>query len=158
LAEEPHDKVGNDMTERICRIVMEVRVRISPITLENIADYFTPDETGAGLPWEWAERQNRLLSALLGDEESLEQFLIGIVRTDLELFVDSRQAADQQADEAEDRLFEKIFTGMNSEDALYFKEVMRDGLFLENIELLNKAFVIDWGGTEIKDVGVSKVK
>jgi hypothetical protein len=154
LADEPHEKNSHHVTERTCRIVMDVRVRISEITPENVAGYFTPDETGEGLPWEWAERQNRLLSALLEDEESLEQFLVGITRCSLELLVDSRLVADDQADEEEDRLFERVFSRMSSEDALYFREAMREGLFPENIELLNRAFVIDWRGTDIKDVRV----
>jgi hypothetical protein len=46
---------------------MDVEIRISQITPEYVASYFTPDETGEGLSWEWAERQNRLLSAMLKD-------------------------------------------------------------------------------------------
>jgi hypothetical protein len=134
---------------------MNVRVRVSPITPENVAGYFTPDETGEGLSWEWAERQNRLLSALLKDEESLDQYLVGITRCSLELLVDSKLVADDQADE-EDRLFEKVFSKMSSEDALYFREAMRDGLFPENIELLDRAFLIDWRGADIENVCVLK--
>jgi hypothetical protein len=156
LADEPQEKDAQDVTERSCRIVMNVRVRISPITPENVAGYFTPDETGEGLPWEWAERQNRLLSALLKDEESVDQFLVGITKCALELLINSRLVADDQTDEEEDRLFEKVFSRMRSEDALFFREAMRDGLFPENIELLDKAFVIDWRGADIEDVRVLK--
>jgi hypothetical protein len=153
LADEPPN-IGQDLIERACRIVMNVRVRISEITPENVAGYFTPDETGEGLSWEWAERQNRLLSALLKDKESLDQFLAWIVRCDLDLLVDNRQVAGKQADEDEDRLFERVFSSMSREDALYFKEAMREGLLPENIELLNKAFTIDWRGVNIKDVRI----
>ena len=133
---------------------MDVEIHISQITPENVAGYFTPDETSGGLPWEWAERQNRLLTALLKNEESLNQFLAGITRCALELIVDSRQVADDQVDQEEDRLFESLFSKISSEDALYFREAMQDGLFSENIELFNKAFVIDWRGANIKDVRV----
>lgn len=154
MADEPHEKNTHDVIERTYRTVMDVRVRISEITPENVAGYFTPDETGEGLPWEWAERQNRLLSALLKDKESLDQFLAWIVRCDLDLLFDSRQVAGKQADEDEDRLFERVFSSMSREDALYFKEAMREGLLPENIELLNKAFMIDWRGVDIKDVRI----
>jgi hypothetical protein len=154
LADEPHEKDTQDVTERTCRIVMDVRVRVSEITFENVAGYFTPDETGEGLPWEWAERQNRLLLALLKDEVSLQKFLVGIMRCALELLVDSRQIADDQVDEEEDRLFERVFSKMSSEDARYFREAKRDGLLSENIDLLNKAFMIDWRGADIKGVRV----
>ena len=156
MADEPHEKNTHDVIERTCRIVMDVRVRISEITPENVAGYFTPDETGEGLTWEWAERQNRLLLALLKDQEALDQFMAGITKCALELLVDSRRVADDQADEEEDRLFERVFSKMDGEDARYFEEVNRDGLFSENIELLDRAFVIDWRGADIKDVHVLK--
>jgi hypothetical protein len=156
LADKPPEKDTQDMIERTCRIVMDVRVRVSQITPENVADYFTPDETGKGLPWEWAERQNRLLSALLKDEESLDRFLVGITRCALELLVGSRQVASDQADEEQGLLFERVFSKMGDEDALYFREAKRDGLLSENIYLVDKAFITDWGGTNIKDVRVLK--
>lgn len=156
MADEPHEKDTQDVTERTCRIVMDVRVCVSEITPENVAGYFTPDETGEGLTWEWAERQNRLLSALLNDDESLDQFLAGITKCALELLVDSRLVADDQADEEEDRLFERVFSKMGGEDSRYFREAKREGLFSENIYLLDKAFTIDWRGVETKDVRVIK--
>lgn len=155
MADEPPDKDQN-VTERTCRIVMNVRVRISEITPKNVAGYFTPDETGEGLSWEWAEQQNRLLSALLKDEESLDQFLSGITRCALELLVDSRLVPNKQADAEEDRLFERVFSKIGGEDANYFREAKREGLFPENIYLLDKAFMIDWRGADIKDVRVIK--
>src|SRR5436309_516216 len=103
---------------------MNVRVRISEITPENVAGYFTPDETGEGLSWEWAERQNRLLLALVEDEEALDQFLVGITRCALELLVDSRQVAGDQADEEEGRLFERVLSKMGGEDVRYFRDAM----------------------------------
>jgi hypothetical protein len=72
---------------------------------------------------------------LLKDEESLDQFLTGIARCALELLVDSRQLADDQVDEAEERIFERVFSKMSSEDARYFREAKRDGLLSENIDL-----------------------
>lgn len=156
MADELPEKVDHDMVERTCRIVMNVRVRVREITPDNVAGYFAPDETGEGLTWDWAERQNRLLSALLKDEESLDKFLIGIIRCDLELLIDTKQVADDLADEEEERLFERVFSRMSSGDVLFFREAMRDGLFPENIELLDKAFMIDWKKAEIRDVSVVK--
>lgn len=154
MADEPQKKDAQAMIERTCRIVMDVRVRTNRITPEHVASYFTPEEIGEGLTWEWAEQQSRLLSALLKDEESLDQFLAGITRGALELLVDSRQVAGDQADEEEERLFEKVFSKMSDEDALYIREAKRDGVFLENIELLDNAFMIDWREADIEEVRV----
>jgi hypothetical protein len=156
MVENPPEKNKPNVIVRTCRVVMDVEIRISQITPENVAGYFTPDETGDGLTWEWAERQNRLLSALLEDEESIGKFLVGIMRCALELLVDSRHIADDQTDEAEDRLFEMVFSKMGDEDALYFREVKRDGLLSENTCLLDKAFMIDWREANIEDVRVLK--
>jgi hypothetical protein len=78
VAEPPPVKHGYQVIERTCRIVFDVNILIREITPESVADYFTPDETGVGLPWEWAERQNRFLLALLQDEKALDQFLANI--------------------------------------------------------------------------------
>jgi hypothetical protein len=69
VAENPPQKSSRPVIESKCRVLFDVDIRISDITPENVSADFTPDETGEGLPWEWAERQNRLLLALLQDEE-----------------------------------------------------------------------------------------
>ena len=45
--------------ERRCRIVLDVPIRITKITPESVASYFTPSDSGEGITWEWAERQKR---------------------------------------------------------------------------------------------------
>ncbi len=152
MADTTIEKDRSPIIERRCRIVIEVEIRISEITPENVADYFTPDETGEGLPWEWAERQNRLLSAMLKDEENLNEFLSRITRDDLEMLIESVHEGYRSDDE----LFEKIYSRMGSEDALYFQEAKAEGLLDDNLALLDKAFVIDWKRAEIKDVCVVK--
>lgn len=146
------EKDGYNVIERRCRIVMDVPVRISEITPESVANYFTPDETGEGLPWEWAERQNRLLLAMLKDEENLNEFLIRITRDDLEMLIETAHEGYRSDDE----LFEKIYSRMESEDALYFQGAQAEGLLDDNLTLLDKAFMIDWKRAEIKDLRVIK--
>lgn len=140
MGEKPHENDDHDLAERTCRIEIDVKVRVREITRENVAGYFTPVETGEGLTWEWAERQNRLLRALLKDEESLEQFLTLITRDELEMLTDNVHTQHRSDDE----LFEKVFSTMDEADALYFREAKDEGLLSENLELLDKAFVIDW--------------
>ena len=130
---------------------MDVPIRISEITPESVADYFTPDETGEGLTWEWAERQNRLLQALMKDEEALDQFLVSVAESDLGFLLESEQIGDLE-DEEEDELFEKVYSRMGREDALYFEEAKRNGTLYHNIELVHRAFVTDWQSAEIKKV------
>jgi hypothetical protein len=155
VAEKAPNRDGYNVIERKCRIVMDVMIRISEITPESVAEYFTPDETGEGLPWEWAERQNRLLLALIKDEEVLEQFLLSIAADDLGSLLESEQIVGL-SDEEEDELFEKVYSRMDSEDALYFREAKSDRSLYHNIELIHRAFVTDWKETELKDLSVIK--
>lgn len=150
MAANPPHKDSANVIERKCRVVLDVAIRINKITPENVAHYFTPSETGAGLSWEWAERQNRLLHALLEDEASLNEFLRLITRDELEVITNNVYAKPQSDDE----LFERIYCKMDEEDALYFETAQNDGLLGENLELLYKAFVIVWKEAAIKGVGV----
>lgn len=138
--------------ERTCRVVLDVTISISEITPENVAEYFTPSQTGEGLSWEWAERQNRLLSALLVDEENLQEFLRRITRDELHMLIKS--VHDQYR--SDDELFEQVYSRMADEDAAYFHAAKEEGLLDENLELLDKAFTIGWKLAEIKDVRVIK--
>lgn len=148
-ANPPHKDSPNAM-ERTCRVVLDVTIRISEITPENVADYFTASETGTGLPWEWAERQNRLLHALLEDEASLDEFLRLITRDELEVITNNVYAKPH----SDDDLFERVYSQMDAEDALYFERAQNDGLLGENLELLYKAFVIGWKEAAINGVRV----
>jgi len=150
VASNPPQKDSPNAMERTCRVVLDVKIRIKEITSENVAEYFTASETGEGLSWEWAERQNRLLAALLGDEENLQEFLRRITRDELHMLIKS--VHDQYR--SDDELFELVYSKMDSEDVSYFRAAKEAGLLDENLELLDKAFTIGWRLAEIKDVHV----
>jgi hypothetical protein len=135
--------------------VFDVNIRISEITPESVAGYFTPDETGEGLPWEWAERQNRFLLALLQDQEVLDKLLTNIAEGDFGFLLESKRIRGLSDDE-EDSLFEKVFNEMSDDDRVFFQEAKSDGILYHNIELVHKAFVTDWKKVEIKEVLVIK--
>lgn len=135
---------GYKVIEKRCRISMDVTIRISEITPESVASYFTPDEAGEeSLTWEWAERQNRLLLMLLQDKEALDQFLVNITREELEMLTQSEHDPHAPTN-WEDGLYERVYFQMGSEDALFFQEAKKDGIRYENTQLVEKAFVIDW--------------
>lgn len=155
MAENPPQKSRRPVIERKGRVVFDVNIRISEITPENVAAHFTADETGAGLSWEWAERQNRLLLALLQDEEALAQFLTSITTSDFGSLLESEHIRGM-ADEAEGALFAKVFARMGSDDCAFFQEAMTEGVLFDNIVLVHRAFVADWKRVEIKDVSALK--
>lgn len=151
MAEKPPQTDSHNVIERTCRVVIDVKIRISQITPESVAGYFAPDETGAGLSWEWAERQNRLLLALLQNEDVLDQFLVSIVTGDLAALLESDRAGGL-LDEAEDELFQKVYSDIDSADREFFEEARKDGILFENVALVHKAFANDLKRAEIKDV------
>ena len=153
MAESPFDKDNKDVIVRTCRVVIDVRIRISEITPENVAEDFTPDETDEGLPWEWAERQNRLMLTLLQNEKLLDQFLAYVAGGDLEFLVESKRPSSL-SEEAVDDIFEKVYRGMEQEDRLFYEEARKDGILYDNIQLVHRAFVTDWEETEVIDVCV----
>lgn len=155
VAENPSQKSSRPVIERKCRVVFDVHIRISEITPENVADNFTPDETGPGLPWEWAERQNRLLRALLQDEKALEQFLTSITTSDFGSLLESDHIRGMP-DEEEGALFAKVFAMMGHDNCLFFQEALKEGVLFDNIVLVHRAFVADWQRVEIKDVHAIK--
>ena len=129
--------------ERKCRIVIDVPIRITEITPQSVASYFTPSDSDEGISWEWAERQNRLLQRLLADEEALKQFLEDVAITDLEILLEKDSVRGMPV-EVEDQLLEGLYCRMERDDARYFAEAKRDGLLGENLELLHKAFMTIW--------------
>lgn len=155
MAENPPQTDTHNVIERTCRVVIDVKIRISQITPASVAGYFTPDETGEGLSWGWAERQNRLLLALLQNEEVLDQFLVSIVTGDLAGLLESERTGGL-LDEAEDELFKKVYRDIDSADREFFEEARKDGILFENIELVHKAFATDLKRAEIKEVQAIK--
>jgi hypothetical protein len=154
VVNEPSERKNHDVVEVTCRIVMDVKIHIHGITPESVVDEFTPDED---LPWEWAERQNRLLQALMRNDEALNRFLISIAKDELGSILNSTQIEGLSAEE-EDELFEKLYFEMNDEDALFFREARKDGIVYENIRLVDKSFEPDWGSAKLEDVCVIEVR
>ncbi len=68
MADEPPGKNKHDLAEVTCRVVMDVKIRIRQITPESVADEFTPSDD---VSLQWAERQGRLLLALMSNGEAL---------------------------------------------------------------------------------------
>lgn len=153
----PRDRkiISHPLIERTCRITLDVKVLVSEITPENVAESFIPDETDEdGLTWEWAERQNRLLLMLIQDEETLKEFLIDITREDLEFILNSEHMSPGKSIELE--LIERITSRMEGEDALFFQEVKEAGILWNNARLVDEAFWLEWKRAEIRKVCVIK--
>lgn len=143
MADKQPETNSSKVIERRCRIVLDVPLRITEITRESVAKYFTPDESDKGITWEWAERQNRLLLLLMKDEEALKQWLMAVAGEDASHLLENDSFGELPV-EVEDQFFEKLYCRMEREDARYFAEAKREGLLGENLEPLYRAFVTIW--------------
>jgi hypothetical protein len=132
-------------------MVIDVPIRITEITRESVAKYFTPDESDKGLSWEWAERQNRLLLMLIKDEEALEQWLLAIAGEDASQLLENDSSRGLPV-EVEDSLFERLYSRMDRADARYFAEAKSEGLLVENLELLYGAFETMWKESQLTEL------
>lgn len=148
MAKKQPEKKSYKVIEKRCRIVIDVPIRITEITPESVASYFTPDESDEGLTWEWAERQNLLLQRLITDEEALDEYLRGVAADDLGLLLENNGIGALAKDGAE-HLFERVYSGMESADARFFEEAKKDGVLFDNTRLVDEAFVTDWKGAKL---------
>jgi hypothetical protein len=148
VAYEPPDKDDQYVAEFTCRVVMDFKIRVRAITPESVADEFTPSDD---LTWEWAERQGRLLRALLDDEETLNQYLVSTARGDLAYLLESDQIEVLPPDE-EDDLFERVYQKLGEEDARFFREVREEGLLYDNTKLVHLSFVADWASAQLEEL------
>jgi hypothetical protein len=79
LSASPTAKTDAFITDRICRVSLVLKVRITEITLEKLRCSIYWDEKHQESSLLLAERQNLLLQALLENEEALKQFLAYVV-------------------------------------------------------------------------------
>jgi len=135
---------------RKCRLVLEISIGISEITPEIIAPHFTTDEEDQALCREWAQRHQRLLNALLQNQEALHQFLTSVAQGDLGLLLESQSMPGMKS-EAEDDFFARLLGDLADEDRKFFEEAVREGYMDHCIELINNAFVADWEATTVLD-------
>lgn len=155
MADNQTDTDSYKVIERRCRLVIDVPLRITEITPQSVAEYFTPSDSDEGIAWEWAERQNRLLQRLLADEETLKQWLLAIAGEDVSHLLESDSFRCMPV-EVEDQFFDQLCSRMESADARYFAEARREGLLGENLELLYRAFVTIWKEAQLTELTVSE--
>ena len=143
--------------EKHYRVTLDVKVLISEITRETLRQHWQWDENNQDSMWEQGGRQNRLLSALLENEEVLEKFLVYVIVDDLEAKLGTESRNGYQVAETE-KILESVYTLMEEEDAQFFREVRDKKIFSANTEIMEDCFVIDWDDTKIIELDQSQCK
>lgn len=147
------------MIEKRLRMSLDFEVSVSEITDESMRDYyrrFRNFEAMVGDEEFWANlsRQVRLQRALLEDDESLCRFLTYAVVNEVDSRLDSRlgEVFSVNGRRIEEEILEPLFSRLGEEDAQYFMEMSAAGTLWENVEVMNKSFIVRWKGATLDEV------
>lgn len=101
---------------------------------------------------ERVERQGRLLRALLRNPGALREFMIYLVTDKVCGHRDSDLARVFGVREEEEML-EPVFSELGEDDARFFREVVGEGLFMDNTWEFEQSFAVDWTWASLFEVG-----
>jgi hypothetical protein len=155
MADTTLTETASAPSTRRLRVTLDLTVTISDISQERVRRHFTWDKGDQESSWEQAERQQRLLLALLQDEMALHRFLVYVLTNDLGSKLGAELMKKEEIAE-DDEILETVYGGMEAEDAGYDREVRDEGLLYENVQLVHESFVVDWRRAEIKEVSPSE--
>jgi hypothetical protein len=145
----------DETLERHYRVTLDFRLLLRPFTEEACRESYFLNERSAsdGEPSfrESVERQRRLYHLLRNDPETLERYLLSVLTQEAGICVyEGLPDAFDVADEYE--LLVPLYSGMAKEDAEFFKECRGMGALAENIELIERAFEVEWLGAEVAEI------
>ena len=140
-----------EVIERSFRMTLDFKVLISEITRERVNKTYGWAEGDEEFIRENAEKQLRLLLALLNNEEILHKFLTYIITDKVCPHSESELGTVFQV-QSEEQMLEPIYSTMDVEDAQFFQDVIREGHFWENTELFENSFVVEWAGASLNEV------
>lgn len=148
MASTTLDESGTDLV-RTVRATLDFKLHIRPITEESVRENYK-GKRDEEIPWGDAERENRLLLALLNDEEALRSYLTYIFINDLQAHFDHVSRVKIEYEDEE--ILEPFYSRMNEEDAEYFKEAKERGLFFDSLWHIQNAFSVKWDETELIEI------
>ena len=140
-----------EVVERSFRMTLDFKVLISEITRERVNKTYQWAESDEDFVRDNALKQNRLLLALLNNEEILNKFLTYVITDKVCPHSESELGTVFQV-QSEEQMLEPIYSSMDEEDAQFFQEVIREGHFWENTELVENSFVVEWTGASLNEV------
>lgn len=134
--------------EKRFRISLDFTVRVNEITKEsavrelkrysNYKELVKEPQT-----WEAVERQKRLLGAVLTNKVLLKKYLACIVVSEIESLSGRILAEAIGIEGDEDKILKPVFENLDKEDATFFREAKRKGLFIENAEHFFESFQVE---------------
>ena len=139
------------LTERVCRVMLDLRIRVSEITLEKLRRSIYWDEADQESSLARADRQNRLLRALLRNEVALDQFLAFVAVGDLKFRLDADPSVNVPVRD-DDEILNSVLSDLGAEGARLIDEAGAVGLLLDDTELFHKCFSVDWDNSVLSEI------
>lgn len=137
-----------DTLERRYRMTLDFRVLVTDLRWQDDGKGTADDR------WhrrERTERQARLLRALLRDEAVLREFMTYLV-TDRVCGHQESELGRVFGVRPEEEMLEPVYSKMSEDDAQFFREVVRDGLFMDNTWEFEESFAVGWTGANLSEV------
>jgi len=139
------------LTERVCRVTLDLRIRIAEITLEKLRRSIYWDEADQEGSLALADRQNRLLRALLRNEFALDQFLTFVAAGDLKFRLDADPSVSVPVSD-DDEILKLVVRDLGAEGARLVEEAAAVGSLLDDTELFHKCFSVDWDNSVLSEI------
>ena len=139
------------LTERVCRVTLDLKIRIAEITLEKLRRSIYWDEADQESSLARADRQNRLLRALLRNEVALNQFLVYVAAGDLRSRLDADPVINVPVRD-EDEILKLVVRDLGAEGTRLVEEAAAVGSLLDDTELFHKCFSVDWDNSVLSEI------
>lgn len=139
------------LTERVCRVTLDLKVRITEVTSEILRRSLFRNETDQARLLALTGRQNSLLHALLRDKDALQQFLAYVAVSDLRFRLDADMIVSAVVQD-EDVILKSLLSRLSPEEVAHICDG-HDGIG-EEVELLHECFSLNWNESILAEVEV----
>jgi hypothetical protein len=150
--------VKNIMTEKRLRLTVDFKITAGEITREFVENYYRnsvnyQEVIDNTLTWELAARENRLLDALIRNDDALDMYLTYAILDEVdpgkgsllrELLVVGR----------EEEILEPVIRSLSKDDAEFFIRMIEEGRFQVNTELFTYRIAVEWLRAELTEIRV----
>lgn len=130
---------STDVINKRFRMTLDFTMAIREITQETMRSYFKGRNDNSDHQWEFAERQNRLLLALLSNEEVLTKFMTYLLADEAWACVAMDYINVFEVEESEN-ILSPIYSKMERNDAEFFERAREGEIFSDCTELLEEIF------------------
>jgi hypothetical protein len=147
------EKADAFLAERVCRVTLDLKVRVTEVTSEMLRSSLFWDETDQAGSLALAERQNCLLHALLRNKDALHQFISYVAINDLRLRLDADMIVNADVQD-EDEVLKSVLSRLSLEEAGHIYDGTSDAPIGEEIELFHQCFSLNWNESVLAEIEV----